>query len=70
MNFKGFNSFIGWHLMHRDGILHVKEEAIKQTAIRMGLNPEATKRVKKNGKCAQCNYSGRFIIENFREERN
>jgi hypothetical protein len=54
-------------LMHRDGILHIKEaEAIKQTAIRMGLNPEATKRVlKKNGKCAQCNYSGRFIIENF-----
>jgi hypothetical protein len=32
-------------LMHRDG-MHVKEaEAIKQTAIRMGLNPEATKRV-------------------------
>jgi hypothetical protein len=28
--------------MHRDGILHIKEaEAIKQTAIRMGLNPEA-----------------------------
>jgi hypothetical protein len=27
--------------MHRDGILHIKEaEAIKQTAIRMGLNPE------------------------------
>jgi hypothetical protein len=55
--------------MHRDGILHVKEaEAIKQT-IRMGLNHN-TKRVLKNGKCAQCNYSGRFIIENFREERN
>jgi hypothetical protein len=25
-------------LMHRDGILHIKAEAIKQTAIRMGLN--------------------------------
>jgi hypothetical protein len=36
----------------------------------MGLNPEATKRVLKKKKCAQCNYSGRFIIENFREERN
>jgi hypothetical protein len=33
--------------MHR-GILHVKEaEAIKQTAIRMGLNHKTTKRVKK-----------------------
>jgi hypothetical protein len=31
--------------MHRDGILHIKAEAIKQTAIRMGLNPQATKRV-------------------------
>jgi hypothetical protein len=29
--------------MHRDGILHVKKH-IKQTD-RMGLNPEATKRV-------------------------
>jgi hypothetical protein len=38
-------------LMHRDGILHIKEaEAIKQTAIRMGLNPEATKRVLKKWK--------------------
>jgi hypothetical protein len=37
--------------MHRDGILHIKEaEAIKQTAIRMGLNPEATKRVLKKWK--------------------
>jgi hypothetical protein len=37
-------------LMHRDGI-HIKEaEAIKQTAIRMGLNPEATKRVLKKWK--------------------
>jgi hypothetical protein len=53
--------------MHRDGILHMK--AIKQTAIRMGLNPKPLSS-KKNGKCAQCNYSGRFIIENFREERN
>jgi hypothetical protein len=35
--------------MHRDGILHIKE-AIKQTAIRMGLNPEATKRVLKKWK--------------------
>jgi hypothetical protein len=38
-------------LMHRDGILHVKRsKAIKQTAIRMGLNPEATKRVLKKWK--------------------
>jgi hypothetical protein len=56
-------------LMHRDGILHIKEaEAIKQT-IRMGLNPEATKRVLKKWKMRPM-YSGRFIIENFREERN
>jgi hypothetical protein len=33
--------------MHRDGILHVKEEAIKQTAIRMGLNQKPLNELKK-----------------------
>jgi hypothetical protein len=48
MNFKGSNSFIGW-TPYRDGILHIKEaEAIKQTAITVCLNLEATKRVLKN----------------------
>jgi hypothetical protein len=41
---------------------HVKEaEAIKQTAIRMS----ELRSHFQNGKCAQCNYSGRFIIEKF-----
>lgn len=33
-------------LMHSDGILHEKEEvALRQIAINMGLNPNATKRI-------------------------
>jgi hypothetical protein len=48
-------------------LYYVKEaEAIKQTAICMS----ELRSHFQNGKCAQCNYSGRFIIENFREERN
>jgi hypothetical protein len=36
-------------LMHRDGILHIKE-AIKTNCYSLGLNPEATKRVLKKWK--------------------
>jgi uncharacterized tellurite resistance protein B-like protein len=59
-------------LMHRDGILHIKEaEAIKQTAIRMGLNPEATKRVlKKMENAPNVIIPADLLLKIFREERN
>jgi uncharacterized tellurite resistance protein B-like protein len=59
-------------LMHSDGILHAKEaEAIKQIAIRMGLNPEATKRVLiKMEKAPKAIISSDVLLNIFREERN
>ena len=59
-------------LMNRDGILHVKEaEAIKQTAIRMGLNPEATKRVlEKMENAPNVIIPADLLLKIFREERN
>jgi uncharacterized tellurite resistance protein B-like protein len=59
-------------LMHSDGVLHVKEaEAIKQTAMSMGLNPEATKRVlKKMEKVPNVIIPADLLLRIFREERN
>jgi uncharacterized tellurite resistance protein B-like protein len=59
-------------LMHSDGILHVKEaEAIKQIAMSMGLNPEATKRVLiKMEKAPNAIISADVLLNIFREERN
>jgi hypothetical protein len=56
--------------MHRDGILHVKQKPLNKLLFVWVWIQKPLNEFKKNGKCAQCNYSGRFIIENFREERN
>jgi hypothetical protein len=59
-------------LMHHDGILYIKEaEAIKQIAIRMGLNPQATKRVlKKMENAPDIIIPADLLLKIFREERN
>ncbi|SDX65920.1 excinuclease ABC subunit B [Flavobacterium degerlachei] len=59
-------------LMHSDGVLHIKESvAIKEIAIRMGLNPEASKRVlKKMEKSPNTVISGDVLMRIFKEERN
>lgn len=59
-------------LMHVDGVLHQKEEdAIRQIAINMGLNPSATKRVLKlmrNSPSAII--SPEVLLEHFQEQHN
>lgn len=59
-------------LMHSDGVLHTKESvAIREISIRMGLNPEATKRVlKKMEKSPKTIISSDVLISIFKEERN
>jgi hypothetical protein len=56
--------------MHRDGILHIKEAAIKQTDS-YGSEPEATKRVlKKMENAPNVIIPADLLLKNFREERN
>jgi hypothetical protein len=70
MNFKGFNSFIGWLLMHRDGILHIKKQKPLNKLYRMGLN-QATKRVlKKMENAPNVIIPADLLLKIFREERN
>jgi len=59
-------------LMHSDGVLHTKESvAIREISIRMGLNPEATKRVlKKMEKSPKTIISSDVLMSIFKEERN
>jgi uncharacterized tellurite resistance protein B-like protein len=59
-------------LMHSDGVVHLKESvAIKEIAIRMGLNPEASKRVlKKMDKSPKTTISSDVLMSIFKEERN
>jgi uncharacterized tellurite resistance protein B-like protein len=59
-------------LMHSDGTLHVKESvAIKEIAIRMGLNPEASKRIlKKMEKSPKTIILADVLMKIFKEERN
>lgn len=59
-------------LMHNDAILHGNEAtAIKQIAIRMGLNPESAKRVvKKIQKAPSTTIPADVLLRIFREERN
>lgn len=56
-------------LMHSDGILHEKEtNAIYQISIRMGLNPDATKRVlAKMQKAPNATLSPEVILQIFKE---
>lgn len=59
-------------LMHSDAILHGKEAtAVKQIAIRMGLNPESAKLVvKKIEKAPNTAIPADVLLRIFREERN
>jgi hypothetical protein len=59
-------------LMHSDGNLHIKESvAIKEIGIRMGLNPEASKRIlKKMEKSPKTIISSDVLMKIFKEERN
>lgn len=59
-------------LMHSDGVLHKKESiAIKQIAIDMGLNPEATKRILKLMKEApNAIIDGEVLLNIFQEQQN
>jgi hypothetical protein len=59
-------------LMHSDGVLHIKEAvAIKEIGIRMGLNPEASKRIlKKMEKSPKTIISPDVLMRIFKEERN
>jgi uncharacterized tellurite resistance protein B-like protein len=59
-------------LMHCDGVLHKKESiAIKQIAIDMGLNPEATKRILKLMKEApNAIINGEVLLNVFQEQQN
>ena len=59
-------------LMHSDGVLHEKEEvALRQIAINMGLNPDATKRVlllmKKSPNAI---ISAQVLLKTFQEQLN
>ena len=59
-------------LMHSDGVLHEKEEvALRQIAINMGLNPDATKRVlllmKKSPNTI---ISAQVLLKTFQEQLN
>ncbi|AOW09665.1 tellurite resistance TerB family protein [Flavobacterium gilvum] len=59
-------------LMHVDGELHQKEEdAIRQIAINMGLNPSATSRILKLMKTAPTAIiSPEVLLEHFQEQHN
>jgi uncharacterized tellurite resistance protein B-like protein len=59
-------------LMHCDGVLHQKEEeAIRQIAINMGLNPRATNRVLKLMKASpNAMISPQIVLEHFQEQLN
>lgn len=59
-------------LMHSDGVLHKKESiAIKQIAIDMGLNPEATKRILKLMKEApNAIIDGEVLLNIFQQQQN
>lgn len=59
-------------LMHCDGVLHQKEEeAIRQIAINMGLNPSATNRVLKLMKSSpSAMISPQVLLEYFQEQLN
>src|SRR6478736_5694281 len=59
-------------LMHVDGVLHQKEEdAIRQIAINMGLNPSATSRILKLMKSSpSALISAEVLLEHFQEQHN
>jgi uncharacterized tellurite resistance protein B-like protein len=59
-------------LMHVDGVLHQKEEeAIRQIAINMGLNPSATNRVLKLMKTSpSAMISPQVLLDHFQEQLN
>jgi uncharacterized tellurite resistance protein B-like protein len=59
-------------LMHVDGVLHQKEEdAIRQIAINMGLNPSATNRVLKLMKTSpSAIISPNVLLDHFQEQHN
>ncbi|PWA07120.1 TerB family tellurite resistance protein [Flavobacterium laiguense] len=59
-------------LMHVDGVLHQKEEeAIRQIAINMGLNPSATNRVLKLMKASPTAMIPPYVLlEHFQEQLN
>lgn len=59
-------------LMHIDGVLHQKEEeAIRQIAINMGLNPSATNRVLKLMKASpNVMIPPGVLLEHFQEQHN
>jgi uncharacterized tellurite resistance protein B-like protein len=59
-------------LMHCDGVLHQKEEeAIRQIAINMGLNPSATNRVLKLMKVSpNAMIPPQVLLEHFQEQLN
>jgi uncharacterized tellurite resistance protein B-like protein len=59
-------------LMHCDGVLHKKEEeAIRQIAINMGLNPSATSRVLKLMKASpNAMIPPQVLLEHFQEQLN
>jgi uncharacterized tellurite resistance protein B-like protein len=59
-------------LMHVDGVLHQKEEeAIRQIAINMGLNPSATNRVLKLMKASpNPMIPPQVLLEHFQEQLN
>ena len=59
-------------LMHVDGVLHQKEEdAIRQIAINMGLNPSATNRVLKLMKTSpNAMISPNVLLDHFQEQHN
>jgi DNA-binding MarR family transcriptional regulator len=59
-------------LLYKDGLLYLKEaRSIKQIAVRMGLNPEAAKRVvKKMEKAPNSIIPSDVLFKIFREERN
>jgi uncharacterized tellurite resistance protein B-like protein len=59
-------------LMHVDGVLHQKEEeAIRQIAINMGLNPSATNRILKLMKTSpSALISPEVLLNHFQEQLN
>jgi uncharacterized tellurite resistance protein B-like protein len=59
-------------LMHVDGVLHQKEEeAIRQIAINMGLNPSATNRILKLMKASpNTMIPPEVLLEHFQEQHN
>ncbi|HEU4788378.1 MAG TPA: TerB family tellurite resistance protein [Flavobacterium sp.] len=59
-------------LMHVDNVLHQKEEeAIRQIAINMGLNPSATNRILKLMKASpNVMISPEVLLDHFQEQNN